>query len=142
MIVGGQDLNDFKHQERMRNDNPLLDNQINTCCFCGLCHFCRLYNFIDVGIFRKKYIHLYWYTSDASGGIDVFLWGVIMNKITLKELKIRLAEFRKEWCRSQKNDKDILMFAHMCHVLDVHPELALTPNEILNAERIKTRVKP
>lgn len=65
-----------------------------------------------------------------------------MNKITLKELKIRLAEFRKEWCRSQKNDKDILMFAHMCHVLDVHPELALTPNEILNAERIKTRVKP
>lgn len=58
-----------------------------------------------------------------------------MNKYNLEELKIRLAEFRKEWCRSQKNDKDILMFAHMCHVLDVHPELALTPSEILKERK-------
>jgi hypothetical protein len=53
--------------------------------------------------------------------------------MTLEELQTRIAEFRKDWCGSQKNDQDILMFSHMCYVLDVYPSLQLTPKDITEA---------
>lgn len=46
--------------------------------------------------------------------------------MTLEELNDRLSNFREYWCRSQKTERDLEMFSHMCYVVGVEPSFILT----------------